>query len=40
MSNFKKVIVNPEANTLTIGGAVRFRDVVGPLGRARKEIRE
>jgi FAD/FMN-containing dehydrogenase len=40
LSNFNNVSVDATANTLTIGGAVRFRDVVGPLGQARKELRE
>jgi FAD/FMN-containing dehydrogenase len=40
LSNFNHVSVDDKANTLKIGGAVRFRDVVGPLGRARKELRE
>lgn len=40
LSNFKNVSVDADANTLTIGGAVRFRDVVEPLGQAHKELRK
>ncbi|KAI9699566.1 MAG: hypothetical protein M1820_007064 [Bogoriella megaspora] len=40
MSNFNTVNVDADANTMTIGGAARFRDVLGPLGAARKEIHE
>jgi hypothetical protein len=32
------VSVDAEANTLTIGGAVRFKDILEPLGRAQKEL--
>jgi hypothetical protein len=39
LGNFDKVSVDADANTLTIGAAVRFRDVVGPLGKAKKELR-
>ncbi|KAF2798629.1 FAD-binding domain-containing protein, partial [Melanomma pulvis-pyrius CBS 109.77] len=38
LSKLKHVIVDAKANTLTVGGAVRFRDVVEPLGWARKEL--
>ncbi|CAL8579516.1 hypothetical protein XPA_005256 [Xanthoria parietina] len=38
LSNFNNVSVDVRANTLTIGGAVRIRDVLGPLGRAHKEL--
>jgi hypothetical protein len=39
LSNFKNVSIDTKANRLTIGGAVRFRDVIGPLGQANKELR-
>ena len=39
LSNFDHVSVDAKANTLTIGGAVRFRDVLDPLGQAHKELR-
>lgn len=39
LSNFNNVSVDVRANTLTIGGAVRIRDVLGPLGQAHKELR-
>ena len=39
LSNFNSVSVDAKANTLTIGGAVRVRDVLGPLGQAHKELR-
>lgn len=32
--------MDAEANTLTIGGAVRFKDILEPLGRAQKELRK
>ncbi|CRG83420.1 hypothetical protein PISL3812_00771 [Talaromyces islandicus] len=38
LGNFNNVSVDADANTLTIGAAVRFRDVVGPLGKAKKEL--
>ena len=39
LSNFNRVSVDVKSNTLTVGGAVRVRDVLGPLGKAHKEIR-
>ena len=39
LPNFDTVSVDFQSSTLTIGGAVRFRDVLGPLGQAHKEIR-
>ncbi|KAL9025463.1 MAG: hypothetical protein Q9196_005720 [Gyalolechia fulgens] len=38
LSNFNNVSIDVKANTLTIGGAVRIRDVLGPLGQAHKEL--
>lgn len=38
LSNFNNVSVDVKTNTLTIGGAVRIRDVLGPLGQAHKEL--
>ncbi|KAK0510736.1 hypothetical protein JMJ35_007168 [Cladonia borealis] len=38
LSNFDTVSVDVQSSTLTIGGAVRFRDILGPLGQAHKEI--
>lgn len=32
--------VDAEANTMTIGGAVRFEDIVDPLYNAGKQIRK
>jgi hypothetical protein len=32
--------VDAKNNMLTIGGAVRFGDLVGPLDEARKQLRE
>lgn len=40
LGNFNHVSVDTDANTMTIGAAVRFRDVVGPLGKAKKELRQ
>ena len=40
LSNFNTVRVDAKSNTLTIGGAVRFRDILEPLGQAQKELRE
>lgn len=40
LSNFNSVSVDGKSNTLTIGGGVRFRDVINPLGQAHKEIRK
>lgn len=40
LEHFNNVRVDADASTLTIGAAVRFRDVVGPLGEAQKELRE
>jgi CO/xanthine dehydrogenase FAD-binding subunit len=40
LSKFDRVSVDAEANTLTIGGAVRFKDILEPLGRAQKELRK
>lgn len=38
LSNFDSVDIDIKGNTLTIGGSVRFRDVLGPLGQAHKEL--
>jgi len=40
MANFNKVLVDANADKLTIGGGVRFGDIVGPMAQAKKEIRE
>lgn len=40
MSNFNKVVVDAQANKLTIGGGVRFGDILGPMAQAKKEMRE
>lgn len=40
LSNFKEIQVDAQANKLTVGGAVRFRDVTGALQAAGKEIRK
>lgn len=40
MSNFNKVVVDAKANKLTIGGGVRFGDILGPMTQAKKEMRE
>ena len=39
MSGFRDVKVDANANTLTVGGAVRFGDVLDLLYAAGKEIR-
>lgn len=39
ISNLNSVAVDADANTLTIGGAVRFVDVFEPLYKAGKETR-
>lgn len=38
MSAFRNVFVDAEANTLTIGGGVRFLDIFDPVFDAGKEI--
>lgn len=38
LSNFKNVSVDVKANTMTVGGAVRIREILGPLGEAHKEL--
>ena len=40
MLNFNKVVVDAKANKLTIGGGVRFGDILGPMAQAKKELRE
>lgn len=40
LGHSNNVRVDADANTLTIGAAVRFRDVGGPLGEAKRELRE
>lgn len=40
LSNFKGVIVDPGANTVTIGGATTYRQIYDPLYNAGKQIRE
>ena len=40
MSNFNKVVVDAKANKLTIGGGVRFGDILVPMTQAKKEMRE
>jgi FAD/FMN-containing dehydrogenase len=39
LSNFRDVKVDVEKNIMTVGGAVRFEDVVGPLGETKKQLR-
>lgn len=39
LSNFDTVSVDVQSSTITIGGAVRFRDILGPLGQAHKKLR-
>ncbi|OAK94599.1 FAD-dependent oxidase [Phaeosphaeriaceae sp. SRC1lsM3a] len=38
LSNFKDVKVDPNKNTLTVGGAVRIGDVIAPLHETRKQL--
>ncbi|KAJ8063296.1 hypothetical protein OCU04_008526 [Sclerotinia nivalis] len=38
LSNFNNVSVDTNDNTLTIGGAVRFADILEPLDQAQKEL--
>lgn len=40
LGNFKQVSVDPTASTVTIGGAVTFGEVLDPVYKAGKEIRE
>jgi hypothetical protein len=40
LSNFNQVKVDAKANKLTVGGAVRFGDILIPMGKAHKELRE
>jgi hypothetical protein len=38
MLNFNKVVVDAKANKLTVGGGVRFGDILGPMTQAKKEM--
>jgi hypothetical protein len=38
MLNFNKVVVDAKTNKLTIGGGVRFGDILGPMTQAKKEM--
>ncbi|KAF2014088.1 FAD binding domain-containing protein [Aaosphaeria arxii CBS 175.79] len=38
LSNFRDVKLDTARNTLTISGAVRFEDVIGPLGDGKKQL--
>ena len=40
MNSFRSVSINAGNNTMTIGGATRFRDTFDPLYNAGKEIRK
>jgi hypothetical protein len=40
MLNFNKVVVDAKANKLTVGGGVRFGDILGPMTQAKREMRE
>lgn len=40
LSGFNQVAVDADANLMTIGGGVRFRDIFEPLYSAGKEIRK
>ncbi|GLA17566.1 hypothetical protein AnigIFM62618_004708 [Aspergillus niger] len=38
ISNFNTVSIDASNNTMTVGGAVRFEDIIPPLYEARKEL--
>lgn len=40
LSNFKKIDIDKSANTVTIGGAVMFKELFDPLFNAGKEMRK
>lgn len=40
LSNFNSVAIDKDANTMTGGGSIHFRDITGPLQDAGKELRE
>lgn len=39
-TSFNKINVEPETNTMTVGGAVRFQDVANALYAVKKNIRK
>lgn len=39
ISNFNTVSIDASNNTMTVGGAVRFEDIIPPLYEAGKELR-